>query len=709
MGRKDSTAQVKPRSASLEADDRQRTLRMALLAAIVESSDDAIVSKTLEGRILSWNQSATRIFGYQPEEVIGKPITTIIPPELHEQEREILGKLRRGECIDHFDTVRLAKDGRLIPVSLSISPVRSASGRIIGAAKIARDISERKRIEQVLRDSEERLTAEAGALVKLNEWSTRLWRSRNLAEGLEEMLAATIELLGADKGKVQLLDPERAVLRIAAHRGFQPAFLQFFSEVSAADDSGSARTLRSGARTIIEDVETDAAYAPYREAARAAGYRAVVSAPLISANGAALGVISTHFREPHRPTEQELRRLDVYLRQASDFIQRLKLEEGLRRSEEALRDADRRKDEFLALLAHELRNPLAPIRYALATAKKAGRTLAQKARAEEVIERQVAHMSRLLDDLLDISRITHGTMELKKARTDLASIVGAAVETARPIIDSKRHKLQVELPRQPLELEADAVRLAQVFSNLLINAAKYTEPGGRIELRGAHHAGVLTVSVRDDGMGISAEQMPRLFTLFSQAQASDADREAGLGIGLALVRGLVQLHGGDVSARSAGVGEGSEFTVRLPIDPSQAAALIKSDLKGPENTRALRVLVVDDSEDAADTCAILLELSGHSVRTAYTAHRALEVAERFRPQALLLDIGLPDLDGYQLARRIRTTAWGEHATIIAVTGWGQEQDKSRAFEAGFDHHLTKPIAPEVMARLLSAVPTQSVP
>jgi PAS domain S-box-containing protein len=530
----DRTAGITPGLRS-DAEAIDYSVQLALLAAIVASSDDAIVSKTLDGHIQSWNAGATRIFGYQSDEVIGKPITIIIPPELHDEERRILEKVRSGERIDHFDTIRLTKDGRRIAISLTVSPIRDSRGTIVGASKVARDISERKAAEQALRASEQRLRA----------------------------------------------------------------------------------------------------------------------------------------------------------------------------SEEALRDADRRKDEFLALLAHELRNPLAPIRYALAMNKKEGRTSEQQRRAEEIIERQVTHMSRLLDDLLDVSRITRGTLELKRTPTELTLIIGSAIETARPILDAKHHALSLDLPEEAVRLEADPVRLAQVFSNLLINAAKYTDPGGQIQLRATQQAGELTIAVRDNGMGISQDMMPRLFMLFSQAPSALGRAEGGLGVGLSLVRGLIALHGGSVKALSEGPGRGSEFIVRIPVGAPLGAPEIEATSDVPVPGAGLKILVVDDSRDAADTCAMLLELSGHHVQTAYTGQRALELAETFRPHVLLLDIGLPDLDGYQLAKKVRATSWGRGAVLVAVTGWGQEQDRRRAFDAGFDHHLTKPIAADTVESLLqslSAVP-----
>jgi two-component system, chemotaxis family, CheB/CheR fusion protein len=519
---RDLSNKVNPDSPAPEEQDY--SVRLALLASIVECSDDAIVSKTLEGQIQSWNGGAARLFGYSAEEAIGQPITIIIPPELHEQERRILDSVRHGEQVNHFDTVRLTKDGRRIPISLTVSPIRDSRGTIVGASKIARDISERKRLEEMSRQNEE-----------------------------------------------------------------------------------------------------------------------------------------------------------------------------------ALRDADRRKDEFLALLAHELRNPLAPIRYALAANQKC-RTVEQLKRSEEIIERQVAHMGRLLDDLLDVSRVTRDSLELKKAPTELTSVVGSAIETARPILDAKRHTLSVDLPKQALRLEADSVRLGQIFSNLLINAAKYTDPGGHIQLYAFRDGTDVVVSIRDNGIGISEEMMPRIFTMYSQAQGALGRSEGGLGIGLSLVRGLVSLHGGHIEARSDGAGKGSEFVLRLPIGipvggPEDGDTSDHANRSGG----GLKLLVVDDNRDAADSCTSLMELCGHHVRTAYSGQQALELAEAFRPHALLLDIGLPDIDGYQLAAKIREAPWGRHAVLIALTGWGQEQDRRRAMEAGCDYHLTKPVEPESVDSLLKSL------
>jgi two-component system, chemotaxis family, CheB/CheR fusion protein len=533
---------------------------MAHLAAIVESSDDAIVSKTLDGIIRSWNTGAERIFGYSADEAIGRSITLIIPPDRINEEEQILAALRRGERIDHFETTRLAKDGRLVEISLTVSPVRNPSGVVIGASKIARDITHRKRTEAALRERE--------LALRQAHW---------------ELQSRSAEL-----------------------------------------------------RAVNEHLRAEIAHGEKVEA--------------------------------------------------------------------ALLEADRKKDEFLALLAHELRNPLAPIRYALATNQRAERTAEQRKCADEIIDRQVRHMSRLLDDLLDLSRITRGTLELKKCSTELTLVLGAAIETARPLLDAKHHTLSLDLPKDPVRLHADAVRLEQVFSNLLINAAKYTDPKGHVRLRAVQIGNDVVVSVLDDGIGISADMMPRLFTMFSQARSALERAEGGLGVGLSLVRGLVALHGGTVEAQSEGPGCGSRFIVRLPVAvqrDDQRQTDHRTD--APVCGASLRVLVADDNRDAADTCGTLLEVLGHRVQTAYTGGHALKIAERFRPHVFLLDIGLPDLSGYELARRIRSAEWGRAATLVAVTGWGQEEDHRRALDAGFDHHLTKPIAAETVESLLQSL------
>lgn len=374
-----------------------------------------------------------------------------------------------------------------------------------------------------------------------------------------------------------------------------------------------------------------------------------------------------------------------------------------RNAEEALRQADRRKDEFLATLAHELRNPLAPIRHAAKIARKSIGNLSQLKWSHDVIDRQVDHMSRLLDDLLDVSRITRGKLELRKQHLALGDCIAAAVEATRPMIEAKQHRIDVDVfNTEPVYVEADPVRLAQIFSNLLTNAAKYTDPRGRIRVHGRLAGEQVEVSVSDNGMGIAADMLPQVFEMFSQATSALERSEGGLGIGLSLVRGLVVLHNGSIEARSAGLGRGSEFVVRFPR--SRRSSIVETRPVGgstvTEARGGLRILVADDNRDSADSCRLLFEASGHTVRAAYTGQEALEIASEFRPQVALLDIGMPKMNGYELARRIRQTQWGGQTMLIAVTGWGQAEDKRQALNAGFDRHLTKPIDIDALTELL---------
>ncbi len=370
-----------------------------------------------------------------------------------------------------------------------------------------------------------------------------------------------------------------------------------------------------------------------------------------------------------------------------------------KRVESELRELDHRKDEFLAVLAHELRNPLAPIRQAAAIASSPRRTESQLRWSQGVIERQVRHMARLLDDLLDVSRITRGTLELRRERLDIRTIVEAAVETSQPLLEAKQHKLNIVLAEALPPLEGDGLRLAQVLSNLLSNAAKYTDAGGRIDLTVQVEAANLVFRVTDNGIGIEAEALPRMFQMFSQLQPALERSEGGLGIGLALVKGLVGLHGGTVQVSSNGAGCGSEFTVRLPLHPEPVAAPGEPDAAPlAEPVCARRILVVDDNSDAAESLALLLKLDGHEVRTAFDAEHALTIAATFRPQLAILDIGLPQRNGYELARDLQQSGV-ERPVLVAVTGWGQAEDRARAREAGFDEHLTKPVDPEAVRAL----------
>ncbi|TFZ06201.1 response regulator [Ramlibacter henchirensis] len=370
-----------------------------------------------------------------------------------------------------------------------------------------------------------------------------------------------------------------------------------------------------------------------------------------------------------------------------------------RTAEQAMRVADRRKDEFMAVLAHELRNPLAPIRNAVHVLKVCRDDDARSAWARSIIERQVDQMSRLLEDLLDVTRIARGKLEVRRERVDLNESLERAIETSRPILDAHGHRFHAQLPQEPMLVEGDAPRLAQVFANLLNNAAKYTDRGGEVGLLAGVEDGQAVVRVRDNGMGIEASMLPHLFRMYSQAGPARERAQGGLGIGLSLVRGLVEMQGGTVEARSEGPGRGSEFIVRLPLLHAIAPAPRPPEREAsPER---LRVLVADDNHDAAQTLAVLLEVMGHEVRVAVDGQEAVETAFSFAPDVVLLDIGMPRMDGYAAARRIREKLPG--TMQIAITGWGRREDMREAAAAGFDHHLVKPVDPDQLARLLATV------
>jgi PAS domain S-box-containing protein len=665
------------------------------LAAIVESSDDAIISKNLAGRIVSWNQGAERLYGYKAEEVVGQPLAILVPPDHPDEIPALMERLRRGERVDRFETVRVRKDGSRVDVALTISPVRNAEGKIVGASKIARDITAIKRTEAALRLSEQRLADELAATTRLHALSSRLLSADDLKLALEDVLENAIVTCGADFGNVQLLNTQSNVLEIVAQRGFREDFLNHFRAVRVDEGSACAQAMQRGDRIIIEDVELDPAFKPHRRVAAAAGYRAVQSTPLKTHDGKILGMMSTHFRAPHRLSERDQRLLDLYARHAADLIERL-------RYEEALKDSDRRKDEFLAMLSHELRNPLAPIRNALhlmAMPEAAAETVA---RAREMTERQVQYLVRLVDDLLDVSRIMRGRIELRRQAIDLAALIAAAAETVQPVLDAQGQELVVSQPNEPVRLYVDPTRITQVIGNLLNNAAKFSHQAGRVWLTAERHDGEAVVRVRDEGMGIPLEVLPNVFDLFVQGDKSLERGRGGLGIGLTVVRRLVELHGGRIEAHSEGPGCGSEFVVRLPIGtpPAEFPMLPTDGVQPLRDPR--RLLVVDDNVDAAETLAMLMRMWGHEVRLAFTGPEALRAAEQFRPEIIVLDIGLPEINGYEVARRLRARPEFATATLIALTGYGQEEDRRRSNDAGFDHHLTKPVAPDALRQLLAA-------
>jgi PAS domain S-box-containing protein len=614
----------------------------SLLTAIIASSDDAIISKTLDGRITSWNKGAERLFGYTAQEAVGQSIHLIIPPEGREQEAQILDRLRHGDRIDHLEVARVHKDGRPVHVEVTISPVHDRHGLIIGASKTARDITTRKAWE-----ADRDVLALALRAGRMGAWSRNLtdnavWWSRDL----EEIF------------------------------GLQP---------------GGFDHTRGGYLALIHDDDRDAVS------------RAVDHA---IATGTSYAI---EFRFRHGSGEwrwMEGRGKPTYDRQGRpsmlygigvDITDRV-------RSVETLREADRRKDEFLATLAHELRNPLAPISSGLHIMKTAAGDPHAAQTAREIMERQVQQMVRLVDDLLDVARITTGKVELRCENIDLADALRDAVETSRPLIESNGQTLSLSLPDTPVRVNADRTRLAQVFANLLNNSAKFSERGQRISIEVTRDGGAVDVHVRDTGAGIPPEALPKIFDMFGQADfGAGRTRGAGLGIGLSLVKRIAELHGGSVKAFSKGVGHGSEFVVRLPAAAAEHAAADRPATAAAAGAAKRRILVVDDNTDAAESLATLLSINGHETRMAHDGAQAVEEAAAFKPDVVFLDIGMPTIDGHETARRIREQPWGKAMVLVALTGWGQTEDRRRSKEAGFDHHLVKPADPTLVEKLISSL------
>ena len=416
-------------------------------------------------------------------------------------------------------------------------------------------------------------------------------------------------------------------------------------------------------------------------------------------------MISTHWARPHRPSERQLRLLDVVARQAADLLERSEAMQALQARTRELVDADHRKDEFLATLAHELRNPLAPLRNGLSL-MRADRAEVRE-RALPMMERQLNHMVRLVDDLLDIARISRGTITLERRRVRLDEIIQTAAETSRPLIQAAGHELGIALPDQPLWVDADLTRMAQVVSNVLNNAAKYTPDGGRIVLSTARRGGDVEISVADNGVGIPGDMLDKVFDMFTQVETSRNRSHGGLGLGLALARYLVTMHGGSITARSGGAGSGTTVSIRLPLMLGPPAAVTNA-ADANQGVLAQRVLVVDDNADAAASLGLLLESEGHVVRVIVDSTRAVGEAMQFRPDTIFLDLGMPRLDGYRLAELLRAQECFRATRLVAISGWGTSADQERSRRSGIDSHLTKPATLESIRCELNPAPAARV-
>ncbi|QJX01189.1 Chemotaxis protein methyltransferase CheR [Frigoriglobus tundricola] len=556
------------------------------------------------------------------------------------------------------------------------------------------DVTDRKRVEEATRRQSERLR-------RLAEIATRLTAAPDVASITGLVTEEARSLIGAhqavtgfttDQNWGQAINTVSLSEKYAAWRGYE----------ERPDGSGVyslvCRTNRPVRMTQAE-LEGHPAYLRFGpHARRHPPMRGWLAAPLVGRDGRNLGLIQLSDRHEGEFSAEDESILVQLAQMASVAIENARLVQDLL-------DADRRKDEFLATLAHELRNPLAPIRTGLQLLRLSGGDVVTGEKARTMMERQLGQMVRLVDDLMDVSRINQGKLELRKERIDLAAVLTSAVETSRPLIEQMDHHLEVVLPPQPVVVEADLTRLAQVFMNLLNNAAKYTERGGRITLAAEWHGGDVAVAVRDTGIGIAPDQLPRLFEMFSQVTTALERSQGGLGIGLCLVKRLVEMHGGRIEAGSDGPGKGSEFIVRLPVVVEATRPQPPASDGGIAPKTSLRILVVDDNRDGADSLADMLGLMGGDTRTAYDGEVAVTAAVEFRPDVIVLDIGLPKLNGYEACRRIRAQANGRKVVVIAQTGWGQEEDRQRTQEAGFDHHLVKPVDPAALMKLLAGLPS----
>jgi PAS domain S-box-containing protein len=609
--------------------------------------DYAIFLLDAKGYVTSWNTGAQRMKQYRAEEIIGKHFSTFYPAEAVARDwpnTELRLAARDGRFEDEGWRVR--KDGTQFWANVVITAMRDPSGELIGFSKITRDLTERRRQEQEVRLSEERF--------------------RLMVEAVQDYA-------------IFMLDPEGRVVSWNAGaeriKGYRPSEIlgQHFSRFYPAD--------RVAAGWPEHELATARATGRFEEE----GWRVRKDGSRFWAN-----VIITAVHDQ----SGELRGFAKVTRDLTE-----------KRRIETLEKEGKQISEFLAMLGHELRNPLAPIRNAVAVMGAKGTADPTTSWAREVIERQVAHLSRLVDDLLDVGRITRGKITLQQERIDLADVVSRALEAARPLHDQRRHVIDVDLGPGPLPIRGDPIRLLQVFVNLLSNAAKYTPNGGHVWVRLRREGEEAVLSVRDDGVGMSADLVPRVFDIFVQGDRSLERADGGLGIGLTLVERLLALHGGTIRAYSAGPGEGSEFVVRLPVTERPPA---ESSLASPARVtraraRPLRVLVVDDNRDAMESMAMLLGFWGHEVSTAGEGTAALDLVQQQHPHVVLLDIGLPGIDGYEVARQIRAQENVGKPVLVALTGYGQAEDRQRAREAGFTLHLVKPVEPDALQRALALV------
>ncbi|HZY19222.1 MAG TPA: ATP-binding protein [Ramlibacter sp.] len=688
------------KAAELHRVREESEQRKRLYETILSNTPDLAYVFDLEHRFVYANQVLLQMWGRTWDEAIGRTCRELGYPEWHAamHDREIEEVKATGRSVRGQVPFEGAFGPRVYDYILV--PVLDAQGRVEAVAGTTRDVTDFKQDEQRLAGDLGREQRRADLMARVATVSQQLNRTLSVDALARLLTDEARELIGAHQSVTSLTvggDWSQAINAVS----LSPKYDRWRDYVGAPDGTGIyAEVCRTNTAARMTQAELEAhpawrGFGPH--AAEHPPMNGWLAVPLVGHSGTNLGLVQLSDKVDGEFTASDEAVLKQLAAVAAVSIENAQLYERLR-------EQDRRKDEFLAVLAHELRNPLAPIRTGIGLLQRTP-SPDTSARTLQMMERQLGHMVRLIDDLMDISRISTGKIQLQKHRFDLRSAVNAAVESCRPALEIARHELQLVLPDEELPVEGDATRLAQVVGNLLSNAIKYTPAGGRIEVQLCRRDGQAELRVQDNGAGMEAAILPSVFEMFVQEDRSRANAQGGLGIGLALVRQLLEMHGGRIAATSPGLGHGSTFTLTLPLAAGHPAAVqaATADPAPGLPEQGLRILVVDDNVDAADTLAILLEAQGHEARVAVSGEQALEVTHAFTPDCVLLDIGLPGMNGYDVARRLRTSPDPRLAAckLVALTGWGSHDDRDRAAQAGFDVHLTKPVDVQRLDTLLT--------
>jgi PAS domain S-box-containing protein len=686
-----------------ESEERaRRTLAEQMVAGVAEC-DSA-------GKFILANQRYCDIAGYTEAELLEMRISDITHPDDWPRNAELYRRLyEKGESF-FIEKRYCRKDGSEVWVHSHVSPIRNAEGKIEESVAVLVDVSDSKRAERELAAAKDRLAADLDAMTRLQKVGAIFVEKGDLREALDEVVEAAIAISGADKGNLQLLDATSGKLTIAAHRGFEQQYLEFWNSVQEGEGAcGTA--LESSKRVIVKDVNLSPIFAgtPALDVQLQAGVRAVQSTPVMSRSGKFLGVFSTHYETPDHPDERSLRLLDLLARLTADIIERAQAETALRCAYEQAEMAARAKDEFLAVVSHEMRNPLNSILGYARLIRAETANVEQIKHLVGIIERSGRMQLQLIEDLLDTARIISGKLELEVQPVDLIAVITAALDVVRPSAQAKGINVISKLDSLAGQITGDPDRLQQVVWNLLSNAIKFTPEGGRVEITLKRADPHIAIVVRDTGKGIEPEFMPHIFERFRQSDMSSARRVGGLGLGLSLVKHLVELHGGAIEAESAGAGRGSTFTFRLPLravytaPPEERKALDAMLPARSESLAGLRALIVDDEEEVRTLLTLTLQHYGAQAQAVASGKEALEMLvgqtreEHF--DALICDIGMPDEDGYAVMRKVRALPLDKGAAIpaIALTAYGRAEDRMRALAAGFHMHVAKPVEPDELA------------